>query len=85
MAGNIQDVATDEVGNVYLAGYVSATPAEPRVGLLVKYDRGGQELWSRQFANQKVARVSHLNLTIDALGSVYLSEQCRFGHCGASF
>ena len=56
----------DKSGNLYVVGYVPASPAGSRVDFVVKYDSDGQEIWGIQFAG------STSDVATDGAGHLYV-------------
>lgn len=70
----VSGVATDQAGNVIVAGEAEAAFAGPVRGssdaILIKYDGSGREVWRRQFGT--LVEDSARNLTTDVEGNIYL-------------
>jgi hypothetical protein len=68
-------VAVDALGNAYLSGYTRGNLDGPNAGgtdvFLSKYDPAGALVWTRQFGTAGFE--ASFDLSIDALGGIYLS------------
>lgn len=72
----ISDLATDEDGNFYVAGYTEGDLAENKNAevsdvWLGKYDSDGNQIWLEQFGTEIINRTFALD--VDGEGNVYLS------------
>jgi hypothetical protein len=74
---NVQAVAFDSAGNVYLAGATYGELLFPNPGgadgVVRKYDSQGVEQWTRQFSCSDSGDVNAFAIVIDDSGSVYVA------------
>jgi hypothetical protein len=70
---DVQGVATDELGNTYVAGLTAGSLGGTNAGawdaFLSKYDDAGNALWSRQLGTPLYDYA--LDVAVDAIGNVY--------------
>jgi hypothetical protein len=80
LRGYGNSVEVDKLGNIYIAGNFSGSSISPDKAnisslYLVKFDMGGNYIWSRRFDENVDYYVS--SLYIDYLGNIYLHEKSR--------
>lgn len=79
-------IAVDAEGNAYVCGTIEVTnsPDSDREGIVIKYDPGGNELWTSQYGSRGVDDVYFTKLTLGPAGKLAVCGWTRVHRGGES-
>jgi hypothetical protein len=74
-SGGATDVAVDEVGNVYIAGWAATALLNPQCLVVSKYSPAGQLLWTRQDSLPTALVGERVLMAVNANGTVAVAAK----------